>query len=155
VPLGLLLAGQDAAEELGGGGQGAGAVAGDPVAIGDAVAALRRYSLAAALGDGLVQVHRLVQAVTRAQLTDGEASESLAATSGLTARQILFTGLAGNLDLKEGNPAMAPVNGWLAWQTRETVRHDHCQASEQAHDPARGTAMTLPVSTSCGTLACR
>ena len=46
-----------------------GALLGDPVAAGDAVAALRRYSLVTPAGDGLVLVHRLVQAITRAQLT--------------------------------------------------------------------------------------
>jgi hypothetical protein len=40
---------------------------------GDRVAALRRYSLAALAGDGQVQVHRLVQAITRAQLAPGQA----------------------------------------------------------------------------------
>ena len=38
------------------------------VAVGDAIAALRRYSLVSPAGDGLVLVHRLVQALTRAQL---------------------------------------------------------------------------------------
>jgi Tetratricopeptide repeat len=38
------------------------------------VAALRRYSLAAPAGDRPVQVHRLVRAVTRAQLTTAEAN---------------------------------------------------------------------------------
>ena len=38
------------------------------VAAGDAIAALRRYSLVTPAGDGLVLVHRLVQAVTLAQL---------------------------------------------------------------------------------------
>ena len=38
------------------------------MAAGDAVAALRRYSLVTRAGDGLVLVHRLVQAVTLAQL---------------------------------------------------------------------------------------
>ena len=46
-----------------------GPLLGDPVAAGDAVAALRRYSLITPAGDGLVLVHRLVQAVTRAQLS--------------------------------------------------------------------------------------
>ena len=71
VPLALLLAtpgrkpaGPEAAA-------GIGPLLGDPVAAGDAVAALRRYSLVAPAGDGLVLVHRLVQAVTRAQLTSG------------------------------------------------------------------------------------
>jgi hypothetical protein len=46
----------------------AGPLLGDPVAMGDAVAALRRYSLVTPAGDGLVKVHRLVQAVTLAQV---------------------------------------------------------------------------------------
>jgi hypothetical protein len=37
---------------------------GDPVAAGDAVAALRRYSLITPAGDSMVLVHRLVQAIT-------------------------------------------------------------------------------------------
>ena len=44
---------------------------GDPVAAGDAITALRRYSLASPAGNGLLLVHRLVQAITRAQLTAG------------------------------------------------------------------------------------
>jgi hypothetical protein len=39
------------------------------------VAALLRYSLAALAGDVLVQMHRLVQAVTRAQLTAAQADQ--------------------------------------------------------------------------------
>ena len=46
-----------------------GRVLGDPVAAGDAITALRRYSLVGPAGDGLVLVHRLVQAITRAQLS--------------------------------------------------------------------------------------
>jgi len=42
----------------------------DELAAGDAVAALRRYSLARPAGDGLVSVHRLVQAVTADQIPD-------------------------------------------------------------------------------------
>jgi hypothetical protein len=40
----------------------------DPLAAEDAVAALRRYSLVTPAGDGLVSVHRLVQAVTADQM---------------------------------------------------------------------------------------
>jgi hypothetical protein len=40
---------------------------GDPVAAGDGIAALRRYSLVTPAGGGLVLVHRLVQAITLAQ----------------------------------------------------------------------------------------
>jgi Tetratricopeptide repeat len=76
VPLGLLFAGQDTAERQGAATAAAiGPLLGDPVAAGDAVAALRRYSLAAPAGDGLVQVHRLVQAITRAQLTARQAGQ--------------------------------------------------------------------------------
>jgi len=66
VPLPLLLADAQTA-----GGRDPDVVAtvgpllGDPVAAGDAVAALRRYSLITPAGDGLVLVHRLVQAITR------------------------------------------------------------------------------------------
>jgi len=48
-------------------------VLGDPVAAGDAMTALRRYSLVTPAGDGLVVVHRMVQAITRAQLSAEEA----------------------------------------------------------------------------------
>src|SRR5262249_35401860 len=75
VPLDLLLDRQ-AAERLGAEVPSAvSPVLGDPVAVGDAVAALRRYSLAAPAGDGMVQVHRLVQALTRSRLTPHEVSE--------------------------------------------------------------------------------
>ena len=42
----------------------------DELAAGDAVAALRRYSLVRPAGDGAVSVHRLVQAVTADQMPD-------------------------------------------------------------------------------------
>ncbi len=75
VPLGLLLEGDAAADQLGPEVAAAvGGLLGDPVAAGDAVAALRRYSLITPAGDGLVLVHRLVQAVTHAQLPDEEAA---------------------------------------------------------------------------------
>src|SRR5262249_5232514 len=45
-----------------------GPLLGDPVAAGDAVAALRRYSLVTPAGDGLVLVHRLVQAIILGQM---------------------------------------------------------------------------------------
>ena len=43
----------------------------DELAAGDAVAALRRYSLARRAGVGAVSVHRLVQAVTADQISEG------------------------------------------------------------------------------------
>jgi hypothetical protein len=70
VPLALLLAGAQAAGALAPGVAAAvGPLLGDRVAAGDAVAALRRYSLVTSAGDGLVLVHRLVQAITRDQLS--------------------------------------------------------------------------------------
>jgi hypothetical protein len=70
VPLALLLTSGQAAGLPGPeAAAGIGPLLGDPVAAGDAVSALRRYSLLSPAGDGLVLVHRLVQAVTRAQLT--------------------------------------------------------------------------------------
>jgi hypothetical protein len=42
--------------------------------------------------------------------------QSLAAASGLTAKDALLTGLGENLDLKDDNPGMAPADGWLAWR---------------------------------------
>ena len=76
VPLALLLAGgagpdlpcTEAADAIR-------PLLGDPVAIGDAVAALRSYSLVTPAGDGLVLVHRLVAAVTRAQLSAPAAAQ--------------------------------------------------------------------------------
>jgi len=51
-----------------------------------------------------------------AELADPGPGQSLAAATGLTAKDTLLTGLAENLDLKDGNPGTAPINGWLAWR---------------------------------------
>jgi hypothetical protein len=74
VPLTVLLAGDAAADRLSREAPAiVGSLLGDPVAAGDAIAALRRYSLVTPAGDRLVLVHRLVQAITRAQLPADEA----------------------------------------------------------------------------------
>jgi hypothetical protein len=76
VPLALLLADAQAAGKLAPDvAAGVGPLLGDPVAAGDAVAALRRYSLVAPAGDGLVLVHRLVQHVTLAQVPSDVAGQ--------------------------------------------------------------------------------
>ena len=76
VPLTLLLTKEQPADLLGPEVADAiGPLLGDPVAVGAAIIALRRYSLVAPAGDGLVLVHRLVQAMTRAQLTTDQASQ--------------------------------------------------------------------------------
>ena len=56
---------------------------GDLVAVGDAVAALRRYSLITLAGDGLVLVHRLVAALTRDQLPADQARQWQQAAASL------------------------------------------------------------------------
>ena len=74
VPLDLLLTDEQAAGLLGPAvAAEVGPLLGDPVAAGDAMTALRRYSLVTPAGDGLVVVHRMVQAITRAQLSAEEA----------------------------------------------------------------------------------
>jgi len=68
VPLIPLLSNTGIADEIAPGVEATvGPLLGDPVAAGDAIAALRRYSLVTPAGDGLVLVHRLVQAITLAQ----------------------------------------------------------------------------------------
>jgi len=74
-------------------------------------------------GDTAAQLFALLTDTALAYLMEAEAEladpgpgQSLAAASGLTAKETLLTGLAENLDLKDGNPAMAPINGWLAWR---------------------------------------
>jgi len=60
-----------------------GPLLGDPVAAGDAVAALRRYSLVTPAGDGAVLVHRLVQAIALAQVSPDVASQWKQAAAAL------------------------------------------------------------------------
>jgi hypothetical protein len=70
IPLGLLVADQAPglrSPEA----TGIGPLLGDPVTTGDAITALRRYSLLSPAGDGLVLVHRLVRAIARGRLTAG------------------------------------------------------------------------------------
>ena len=56
------------------------------------------------------------QMQVEAELADPGPGQSPAAASGLTAKDALLAGLGENLDLKDDNPGMAPVNGWLAWR---------------------------------------
>ena len=84
VPLALLLADEQAASLFGPEVAAAvGPLLGNPVAAGDAITALRRYSLVSPAGDGLVLVHRLVQAVTRAQLSEETAAQWKQAAAAL------------------------------------------------------------------------
>ena len=84
VPLALLLNGEQHIDLLGPEvAETIGPLLGDLVAVGDAVAALRRYSLVSPAGDGLVLVHRLVAAITRSQLTAQAASQWRQAAAAL------------------------------------------------------------------------
>jgi Domain of unknown function (DUF4062)/Tetratricopeptide repeat len=101
VPLGLLLADTQAARELAPDvAASLGPLLGDPVAVGDAVTALRRYSLVTPAGDGLVLVHRLVQAVTLAQ-----ESAEVAALWGRAAAALVEAAVPARPEL----PAVWPV----------------------------------------------
>jgi hypothetical protein len=103
VPLALLLASGQAARQLGREVAAAiGPLLGDPVAAGDAVAALRRYSLVTPAGDGLVLVHRLVQAITRAQLTAEAADQWEQAAAALVEQAV-----PSDAELPAGWPACA------------------------------------------------
>ena len=55
----------------------------DPIEVTDAIAALRKYSLVTPAGDGLVLVHRLVQAVTISLMSKNEATAWRRLASGL------------------------------------------------------------------------
>ena len=74
-------------------------------------------------GDTAVQLFALLadtalacQMEVEAELADPGPGQSLAAASGLSAKEALLTGLGENLDLKDADPGTAPVNGWLAWR---------------------------------------
>ena len=74
-------------------------------------------------GDTAAQLFALLTDTALAYLMEAEAEladpgpgQSLAAASGLTAKETLLTGLGENLDLKDDNPGTAPINGWLAWR---------------------------------------
>jgi hypothetical protein len=84
VPLSLLLSDAQAAGELAPEvAATVGPLLGDPVAAGDAIVVLRRYSLFTPAGDGLVLVHRLVQAITRDQLPADESGQWKQAAAAL------------------------------------------------------------------------
>jgi uncharacterized protein DUF4062/tetratricopeptide repeat protein len=73
VPLALLLSAAQIADELDPGVAAVlGPLLGDPVAAGDAVIALRRYSLVTPAGDGLVLVHRLVRGFALGQIPEDQ-----------------------------------------------------------------------------------
>jgi hypothetical protein len=83
VPLALLFADGRDVGLPGPAGDGVAPLLGDPLATGDAVTALRRYSLVTPAGQGQVLVHRLVQAMARAQLAAAASDQWLRAAATL------------------------------------------------------------------------
>ena len=101
VPLGLLLAGEQGTALLSPEVVATvGPLQGDPVAAGDVITALRRYSLITPAGDGLVLVHRLVQAITRTQIRMDTTDQWQQAAAAL-----IEAAIPGNTEL----PATWPV----------------------------------------------
>jgi len=76
----------------------------DPLAAGDAIAALRRYSLISPPADGLVSVHRLVQAVTADQMTAELADQWHQAAAAL-----IEAAIPDDADLPETWPVFAAL----------------------------------------------
>jgi Tetratricopeptide repeat len=105
VPLRLLLRPSDSSGELSTDvSEVLAQLVGDPIAVGDAVASLRRYSLVTPAGEGLVLVHRLVQAVTLDQMPDGQARAWRHAAATL-----IEAAIPGNTDSPETWPACAAL----------------------------------------------
>ena len=90
----------------------AGPLPDDPVAVGAAIIALRRYSLVTPAGHGLVLVHRLVRAITRAQLT-----ADLAAQWEQAAAALVEAAVPTNPEL----PAAWPVSAMLLPHARAVL----------------------------------
>ena len=76
----------------------------DPLAVDDAIAALRRYSLISPPNGGLVSVHRLVQAITVARLPASQAAAWQQATAAL-----ITAALPADPQLPAGWPVFAAL----------------------------------------------
>ena len=147
VPLAVLLAGDGAAGRLSPEVAAAvGGLLGDAVAAGDAIAALRRYSLVTPAGDGLVLVHRLVQAITRAQLPADEADGWGQAAAALVEAAVpadprlpaawpvcavLLPHARAVLDLTSGG--IWQIAQYLGWSGSYPAARDLCQLIADAH----------------------
>jgi hypothetical protein len=118
----------------------------DEVAAGDAIAALRRYSLVTPAGDGLVLVHRLVQAITRAQLSAEEAARWEQAATALVEAAVpadprlpaawpmcavLLPHARAVLDLTSGG--IGQIAMYLGWSGSYPAARDLCQLIADAH----------------------
>jgi hypothetical protein len=121
VPLARLLADAQTAGQLGPDvANTVGPLLGDPLAIGDAVAALRRYSLVTPDGDAVL-VHRLVQAITLDQIPPDAAGQWQQAAAALIeaaiphdTRQPETWPVCAAL-LPHAQAALADDSGGMAW----------------------------------------
>jgi len=105
VPLQRLLASKDAVTGLADVVAAAlGPLLGDPVAAADAVAAIRQYSLITAAEDGIVLMHRLVQAVTLGQMP-----ADLAASWRLAAAALIEAAIPGDPEQPDNWPVYAAL----------------------------------------------
>lgn len=103
APLAVLLPSPEAAWALDGEpGQVLGPLAGDALSLGDAIAALRRFSLVSTAKDGTVLVHRLVQVTTFTQLAPEVAEQWRHAAATL-----VDAAIPADTDLPETWPACA------------------------------------------------
>jgi Tetratricopeptide repeat len=102
VPLTLLADPQSSGESAPGMAAGVGPLPGGGVAVGDAIAALRRYSLVTPAGDGMVLVHHLVQQVILAQL-----SADMAARCEQAAAALVEAAIPADMELPEAWPTCA------------------------------------------------
>jgi hypothetical protein len=59
----------------------------------------------------------------QAELADPGPGQSLVGATGLSATDTVLTALKENLGLKDANPAIAPINGWLAWRAANGEDH--------------------------------
>ena len=101
----------------------------DPVAAGDAVAALRAYSLITPAGDGMVLVHRLVQAVILAQLSEHGAGQWKQAG----ATSLCWTGWVNNRWWIMRQPRMS-VDRVAGQQLRRLARRDRFRLPGERND---------------------
>ena len=81
------------------------------------------------------------QMEVEAELADPGPGQSLAAASGLSAKDTVLTGLDENLDLKDGNPAMSPSQRVARLARRERTGRPPAMTSQPCYQ--RGDRIAL------------
>ncbi len=123
----------------------------DPLAVTDAIAALRRYSLVTPVGDGSVLVHRLVQAVTADQMPADLAGQWRQTAADLIAAAIpADTGTPetwpecaallphAQAALAAGSDGMARIANYLGASGSYAAARDLCRRIADACEPSLG-----------------